>query len=156
MKIWIIALLLLLPISATAEPAGVVKLTSDKSVDEVYTSVYQALENEKFWVVFEADMGKRMAKFADKWGEDYNRNGLESVQSMVFCSIWWTNQIANADPDLLALCPLHLSIYGKDGKTHVVMPRLSAIAEGSPGRDKVGELEMELKAIVEKALAADF
>jgi len=63
--------------------------------------------------------------------------------------------IANADPDLLALCPLHLSIYGKDGKTHVVMPRLSAIAEGSPGRDKVVELEAELKAIVEKALAAD-
>ena len=43
---------------------------------------------------------------------------LSSVRSMVFRHIWWTNRIANADPDLLALCPLHLSIYGKDGKTH--------------------------------------
>ena len=147
--------MMLLPMVASAEIAGVLKLTSDKSVNDAYTSVYQALEDEKFWVVFEADMGKRMAKFADKWGEDYNRNGLESVQSMVFCSIWWTNRIANADPDLLALCPLHLTIYGKDGKTHVVMPRLSAIAEGSPGRGKVAELEAELKAIVETALAAN-
>jgi len=83
MKIWI-GLILLLPMVASAEIAGVLKLTSDKSVNDAYTSVYQALEDEKFWVVFEADMGKRMAKFADKWGEDYNRNGLESVQSMVF------------------------------------------------------------------------
>jgi uncharacterized protein (DUF302 family) len=153
MKIRIIGLLLLFPLLASAEPAGVLKLSTDRSVDDVYTSVYKALEDEKFWVVFESDMSKRMAKFADKWGEDYNRSGLESVQSMVFCNIWWTNQIANADPDLLALCPLHLSLYSKEGKTHVVMPRLSVIAEGSPGRDKAAELEAELKSIVEKALA---
>lgn len=60
--------------------------------------------------------------------------------------------LAEADPDLLALCPLHLTFYGKDGKTHVVLPRLSAIAAGSPGQDTAAELEVELKAVVEKAL----
>ena len=155
MKIWFVCLLWVFSMPAMAEPAGVLKLTSEKSVDEVYTSVYQALENEKFWVVFEADMGKRMAKFADKWGEDYNRNDLESVQSIVFCNIWWTNQIANADPDLLAYCPLHLSLYGKDGKTVILMPRLSVLAEGSPGQESAVELEAALRKIVEGALVAE-
>ena len=155
MKSRILCLLLLVPLLAIAGPAGVLKLTSDKSVDDVYGEIYQALEEEKFWVVFEADMGKRMAKFAEEWGEDYNRNGLDPVKSMVFCNISWTNRIANADPDLLGICPLHLTLYGKDGKTHVVMPRLSAIAEGSPGREKAAELEEELTAIVERALTTE-
>jgi uncharacterized protein (DUF302 family) len=155
MKSWIVVLLMLASTMATAEPAGVLKKTSDAPLGAVYQRLYQALENEKFWVVFEADMGKRMAKLADKWGEDYNRNALESVKSMVFCNMYWTNRIANADPDLLALCPLHLSLYAKDGKTHIVMPRLSALAEGSPGADKAAELEAELTAIVDGALAAE-
>jgi hypothetical protein len=68
--------------------------------------------------------------------------------------IWWTNRIANADPDLLALFPLHLRLYGKDGKTHVIMPRLSVLAEGSPGKDKAAELEAELRKIIQGALRA--
>jgi uncharacterized protein (DUF302 family) len=100
-------------------------------------------------------MGQRMAKFADRWGEDYNRNGLQSIRSLVFCNIWWTNRIANADPDLLGLCPLHLSLYAKDGNTVVLLPRLSAMAEGSPGKEAASELEAELRKIVQSALAAD-
>jgi hypothetical protein len=117
--------------------------------------VYKALEAEKFWVVFEADMGKRMAGMADKWGEDYNRNGLGAVKSMVFCNLWWTNRIANADPDLLALCPLHLSLFERDGETVLVMPGLSAMAEGSPGQARAAELEAELKGILRGALGTE-
>jgi len=155
MKRWITALLLLVSSVAAADPVGVLKLTSDRSIDEVYNGLYHALEDGKFWVVFESDMGQRMAKFADRWGEDYNRNGLQSIRSLVFCNIWWTNRIANADPDLLGLCPLHLSLYAKDGKTVVLLPRLSAMAEGSPGKEAASELEAELRKIVQSALAAD-
>lgn len=155
MRLWLLCLLFVFPILALAEPAGVVKLTTDKELSSVFDRVYKALEEEKFWVVFEADMGNRMAKFADKWGEDYNRKGLDAVKSMVFCNIWWTNRIANADPDLLALCPLHISLYAKDGETVILMPRLSALAEGSPGKEEAVELETALREIVESALAAD-
>ena len=155
MKNWIAAVLLLAPLIASAELAGVLKLASDRAIDDLYGDLYRAMEAEKFWVVFEADMGKRMARFADTWGEDYNRNALDSVRSMVICNIWWTNRIANADPDLLGTCPLHLTLYAKEGKTVVLMPRLSAMAEGSPGKDAASELETELRKIVEGALAAD-
>ena len=66
-----------------------------------------------------------------------------------------TNRIANADPDLLALCPLHLSLYEKDGKTVVIMPKLSAMAEGSAGLDEAAKLEAELAAILGRALAVE-
>lgn len=155
MKNCIVAVLLLAPLVATAEPAGVLKLTSERSADDLYSSLYQALEEEKFWVVLESDMGKRMAQFADQWGKDYNRNGLSSIRSMAVCNVWWTNRIANADPDLLGICPLHLSLYAKDGKTVVLMPRLSAMAEGSPGKEVAVELEAELRKIVKSALVED-
>jgi uncharacterized protein (DUF302 family) len=155
MKRYVILVLLLLPCLARAVPEGVIRLVAEQPVDAVYDRVYKALEAEKFWVVFEADMGKRMAKFGDKWGNDYNRNGLDSVKSMVFCNIWWTNRVANADPDLLALCPLHLSLYEKDGDTVLVMPKLSVLAEGSPGQGAAAELESELTAIVQGAMSAD-
>lgn len=155
MKNWIAVLLLLVSTAAGAEPAGVLKLTSERPMDELYQDLYQALEEQKFWVVFESDMGKRMAKFADRWGEDYNRNALSAVRSMVFCNIWWTNRIANADPELLGVCPLHLSLYAKDGKTTILMPRLSDIAEGSPGKEAASELETKLRKIVEGVLTVN-
>ena len=155
MRHWLITWFLLFPALVAAEPAGVVRLATDQPLEEVYGKVYKALEAEKFWVVFEADMGSRMARFADKWGEDYNRSGLGAVKSMVFCNIWWTNRIANADSDLLALCPLHLSLYEKNGETVLVMPRLSAMAVGSPGLAAAQELEAELTGIVQGALAPE-
>ena len=155
MKRWLIVLVVLLPVFSMAEPVGVIKIVGERPLNQVYGKVHEALEAERFWVVFEADMGSRMERFAEKWGEDYNRNGLDAVKSLVVCNIWWTNQIANADPDLLALCPLHLSLYERDGRTVVLMPRLSVLAEGSPGKEKAVELEKALRAIVEESLGSD-
>ena len=152
MKRLAILLILLIPGLGAAAPEGVVRMHSTEAMDAVYDRVYQALEEKKFWVVFEADMGKRMAKNAELWGDAYNENQLGAVKSMVFCNIWWTNRIANADPDLLALCPLHLSLFEQNGETILVMPRLSVLAKGSEGQARAAELEAELTAILETAL----
>ena len=155
MKQWVMIVCSLFPFVLAAEPLGVIRIASDRPLTEVYGQLHEALESEKFWVVFEADMGSRMERFAKKWGDEYNRNGLGAVKSLVFCNIWWTNRIANADPDLLALCPLHLSLYEKNGETVVLIPRLSVLAEGSPGKDRAAELEAALVDIVKGASTAD-
>lgn len=54
---------------------------------------------------------------------------------------------------MLALCPLHISLYEKDGKTSIVMLRPSIIAKGSGAEAKAEELESELTAVIEKALS---
>jgi len=148
----VLALLLVISLAAVAEAPAVYKKTVGLDLDSTYEKVQRALEEQRFWVVFEADMGARMARFAERWGDDYNRSKLDGVKSMVFCHIWWTNQIANADPDMLAMCPLHLSLYQRDGKTTVVMLRPSVLARGSGAEEKAAELESELIGIIEGAL----
>lgn len=153
---WLVPVLLIcaltvgLPLAAT--PSGVLIIPAPFEVQGAYDRVYKALEAEKFWVVFEADMGARMARFAERWGADYNRNHLGGIKAMVFCNVEWTNNIANADPDLVALCPLHLTVFEHDGQTFVAMPRLSVLAQGSPGEFRVRELEAIIRGIVENAL----
>lgn len=151
-RAWLALSLFLIPLVPRAEPAGVFKLNVPMEVGAAYDRIYKALESERFWVVLEADMGEQMARQAAKLGADYNRNRLGAIKAMVFCNIQWTNRLANADPDLLALCPLHLTVFERDGATYVVMPRLSAMAQGSPGASPATELEAVVRGILEKAL----
>lgn len=150
------ALILLVHASVVAAESGFWTATSKAPMDAVYDAVYKGLEADNFYVVFEADMGSRMGNFQERWGDNYNRNGLGAIKSMVFCNIWWTNQVANAHPDLLGLCPLSVSLYERDGVTTVVLPRPSVLAAdspaGEPGREVAAELEQELTTIVTKAL----
>lgn len=148
----LLCLALLTPAAYADELPGVFRRGSSLPLEQVYTRVYEALEAHKFWVVFEADMGSRMEKMKAHWGDDYNRQHLDGVRSMVFCNIDWTHRIANADPNLLALCPLHLSVYTRNGQSVVVMPRPSAFAVGSPGAAEAKALEAELAGLIDTAL----
>ena len=138
-----------------AVPAGIYSHSVAMPLDEAYAAVYAGLEEQRFWVVFEADMGKRMASMAERFGEEYNRQGLSGIKSMVFCNIGWTNRMASVDPELLALCPLHMTLFEKDGRTTVTFPRPSEIAVGSIGVHAATELEQELIGVVEKALSGE-
>lgn len=148
---WFWSLWMLFVGAVGATPPGVYVKTVEMELDAAYRQVYEALEAQRFWVVFEADMGARMARMAERWGDDYNRNGLDGMKSMVFCNIDWTHRIANADPEMLALCPLHLSLYAIDGKTSVVVPRPTALAQGSRAEAEAAELERTLVGIVQGA-----
>ena len=143
---------LLLTTSVWAAPPAVYVKQTTLPIETAYDRIYQALEANKFWVVFEADLTARMARFADRWGDDYNRQGLSAAKSMVFCNIWWTNRIASTDPELLSLCPLSLSLYEKDGVATVVMTKPSVISKGSKGQAAAKELENELVGIIENAV----
>ena len=151
-KLILYLFVLLMTTSVWAAPPAVYVKQTALPMDTAYERIYQALEANKFWVVFEADLAARMARFADRWGGDYNRRGLSAAKSMVFCNIWWTNRIASTDPELLSLCPLSLSLYEKDGVTTVVMTKPSMISKGSEGEEVAAELENELVGIIENAV----
>ena len=122
------------------------------TLDSTYQAVYEALEEARFWVVFEADMGAQMARFADKWGDEYNRQGLEGIRTMVACNAWWTNRVANADPDMLAFCPLRVALTHRAGVTRVMFERPTLMAAESPALAVMQEIEDELKAAVDSAI----
>jgi len=143
---------LLMTFTAAADDRAVFVAESGAGMQETYQAVYQALENARFWVVFEADIGAQMTNFAEQWGEDYNRNGLEGIRTMVACNAWWTNRVANADPQMLAFCPLRVALTHKAGITRVMFERPTLMAADSPALPVMQEIEQELTAAIDAAV----
>lgn len=120
-----------------------------KPMDEVYPALSRALEASGFYVIFEANIGKNLARNAEKWGEDYNRNKFEGVKSMVICSPYYANQVLNLDPKMMALCPLTVTTLYKEGVTTVLFERLTPTAAGSPAEDVLWEVENTIISAIE-------
>jgi uncharacterized protein (DUF302 family) len=152
MRLFTFLALLGLALSAWAASPAIVERSARLPAEAAYTQLYDALEQNGFYVIFEPDMGRTLAGMADKLGADYNRNQLSTMKSLVFCNPRVTNGIANADPALLALCPLHLTLTHKDGVSTVYFVRPSVIAAGSPGEAQAKKLEADIVKVIEGAL----
>jgi uncharacterized protein (DUF302 family) len=172
-----LGLLLLLPLTANAEElpetiksaptetvpevnAGMTAskpLIYDRTVqgkmEEVYSKVFTALDNNSYYVILEPNLGKNLSLFAKRWGEDYNKNKLESIRSIVFCSAWYANKISNVDPSLLALCPLRITLYSKENETHILFVRPGRVAGNSPAQLIAKELEDDVIRTIEVAIS---
>jgi uncharacterized protein (DUF302 family) len=145
-------LMLYLSFSSANAASGVFELSVDKPINAVYDSVYKSLEDARFYVVLEPDIGKNLSGFAERWGDEYNRNKLSAIRSMVFCNGWYANQVSNKDPGMLAFCPLRLTLYEKDGKTTALFARPTVIAADSPALEILTELEYEVVAAIKQGM----
>lgn len=143
--------LVVLSFAARADSA-VSRWSVQSSLDEVYPVLYQALEEHRFFVIFEPNIGANLANFAERWGDDYNRNRLGGIRSMVFCNPWYANQVSNLDPDMLALCPLSLTLIEQQGETRILFVRPAYIAAGSKAEPLLQELEYDLNKAVNAGL----
>lgn len=139
-------------LAAAQAQDGVFTAQARAPLNEVYLRVYESLENRGLYVVFEVDLGSTMARFKEQWGEDYNRNALEGIKSMVVCNARYANRVGNADPTLLALCPLRVALTHRAGVTTVLFARPTVIARGSPAEPVVKELEEVVVGAIQEAL----
>ena len=120
--------------------------------DKTYKNVFNALEDNGYYVIFEPNIGKNLANFKDRWGKEYNKNKLEAIRGMVFCSAAQANEISNLDPVLLALCPLHITLTHKEGITQILFVRPSLVGSGSPAEKVTTELEQDVIRTIEAAV----
>ena len=128
--------------------------TVQGGMNEVYKNVFTSLENNGYFVLFESNIGKNLSHFAKRWGKDYNKNKLKSIRSMVFCNGSYANQISNIDPSMLALCPLHLTLYSKNQETHILFTRPGKVAGSSKAQTIAKELEDDVIRTIEIAIAS--
>jgi len=142
---------LLLISSAYASEGSIYKKSASIPLDEAFNSVYLELEERNFYVVFEANIGKNISRFKDKWGDEYNQNNLGGIRSMVFCNGWFANKVSNIDPNMLALCPLRLSVIEHSGQSHILFVKPSFVGKGSPALDILNNIE---KTVIEAIDAA--
>ncbi len=138
--------------SALAANPAVFETSARLPLPKAVKSVSQKLDHAGFAVVDELPISENLKGLAKKWGGDYNRNKLEGITALVFCSGWYANQVSNLDPGLLGLCPLHLTLTHKAGVTTVLFNRPTAIAIGSPAEKLLKEAENEIIQAIEAAL----
>ena len=146
------AVSLLLSAQALADSPMIYEKDVKGEMDATYKQVFTALENNGYYVLFEPNIGRNLATFKERWGKEYNKNQLEAIRSMVFCNGWYANQMSNADPQMLALCPLHISLVYKDGVTRILFVRPSLVATGSPAEKIALELEQDVIRTIESGL----
>ena len=53
---------------------------------------------------------------------------------------------------MLALCPLHITLYSKNDKTHILFVQPSKVASGSQAEDVAKELEKDVIRTIEAAV----
>ncbi len=137
-----------LPVPASEKP--IYKLTIDAPVEAAYDSLYAALENERFFVVFEANILKNISRFAERWGADFNKSKLTALRSMVFCNGWYANKVSGEDPEMTALCPLSVTLIEKDGRTTLLFVKPALLAKGSTAEGTLREVQQTIIAVFEK------
>jgi uncharacterized protein (DUF302 family) len=137
--------------SWAANPA-VYEKSAKLPLNKAVKAVTAKLDDAGYAVVDELPVSENLKRMAKKWGDDYNRNKLEGITSLVFCSGWYVNQVSNLDPQLLGLCPLHITLTHKTGVTTALFNRPTAIAHGSPAEKPLREVENEVIKAIETAL----
>ncbi|EAR60940.1 DUF302 domain-containing protein [Neptuniibacter caesariensis] len=135
-------LILLFCFAVHASP--VAKITMKGAFEDHYDWVSQSLEEHRFYVILEPNIGRSLSNFKERWGEDYNRNGYEEIRSLVFCNPWYVNQVVNKDPEMAALCPLSVTLLHKGGTTDVLLLRPSQLKPNSPAQAILEELETDI------------
>lgn len=153
-KFLLAAALFALSFAALAGNPAVYEESARLPLAKAVKLVSQKLDDAGYAVVDELAISENLQRMAKKWGQDYNRNQLEGITSLVFCSGWYVNQVSNLDPALLGLCPLHVTLTHKAGVTTVLFNRPTAIAAGSPAEKVLREVEGEVTQAIEAALNA--
>jgi uncharacterized protein (DUF302 family) len=149
--LWIIPLFWLGQL-ATAD-SGVLVWKLDHDLETAYTIIYKTLEKNRFYVVFEPNIQRNLSGFAERWGDNYNRNNLQGIRALVFCNVWYTNEISNADPDMLAMCPLHITLIQQQGSTRALFVRPTLVAADSKALAIARELEQDISKAMDEAIS---
>lgn len=132
------------------EPMVFVQQVS-KPLTEVYKRLFSLLENNGYFIIFEPNIGRNLSHFATRWGKDYNKNKLEEIRSMVFCNGWYANQVSNFDPDMMVLCPLHITLTQREGITKVLFIRPGQVSKYSQANRVATELEQDVIRIIKES-----
>ncbi len=124
----ILVSILILGVSLFADT--VYSKTYNESAELVYPKLIKAFDNAHLIVVSEIDILTKFKKagLPKMFGKNFNTNELTTIKAIIACNGFFGNEIANADPKMMAFCPVRVTVIEKDGKTTVmyVQPQISA------------------------------
>ncbi len=145
--------LLLLTLSLSLFADAVYTKTYNAPMAKVYPKVLEAFDNAHLIVVSEIDI---LAKFKaaglpEKFGKNFNTNKLTGIKAIIACNGWFGNEVANADPKMMAFCPVRVTLIEEDGKTTITYVRASVADNNSKAYPTLVKLEKKVIKTIESA-----
>ncbi len=131
--------------------SAIYKVLVKKDFRSALHSIKKTLEDQNLYIISKADISGTLARMKGKLGKDYNKRGYEVAKSIIFCNPFYANDVMNADPDMMALCPLKIMLMTKKGKTTALFVLPSKLAKGSPAKKILVEVENRVKKALKKA-----
>lgn len=119
--------------------------------DAYEKQLVENLENERLFVIFEANISSNLSRFQKRWGENYNRSKLDNIKSLLICNPWYANQVSNEDPDMLAFCPLRINLVQKGESVSTLFIRPSQIFPESKAAGTLNELEETIIKVIQES-----
>ena len=124
--------------------------TYDAPMAKIYPKVLSSFDNAHLIVVSEIDiLGKfKAAGLPKTFGKNFNTNNLTGIKAIIACNGWFGNEVANADPKMMAFCPVRVTLIEREGKTTVTYVRASVASKESKAYPTLVKLEAKvIKAI---------
>ncbi len=149
-----ILLACLLSVSVWAAESNVYKVTYKVPVDKVINNILTKFKAEGLVVVWQLDILEefRQKGLDKKFGENFNKAGLSAVKTMIVCNGKFGNDIINADSDMMAYCPVRITLTEKDGVTTVLYVRPSSAPRDSKAYPSLMQLEKKVTKSIEESM----
>jgi len=68
---------------------------------------------------------------------------------VIACNGWFGNEVANADPWMMAFCPIRVTVVEKEGKTSILFVRSSVAPKDSKAYAILEKLEAKVISAIE-------
>ncbi|HEY9202864.1 DUF302 domain-containing protein [Sulfurimonas sp.] len=149
-----ILLACLLTLSVWAAESNVYKVSYNAPVDKVLDNMLAKFKQEMLVVVWQLDILEEFKhKGLDKkFGENFNKAGLTAVKTLVACNGKFGNDIINQDSDMMAYCPIRITLTEKDGVTTVLYVRPSSAPRDSKAYQSLVKLEKKVTKAIEESM----
>jgi len=149
-----ILLACLLTLSVWAADSNVYKVNYNVGVDKVLNNILTKFKAEGLVVVWQLDILEEFkSKGLDKkFGENFNKAGLSAVKTIIVCNGKFGNDIINADSDMMAYCPVRVTLTEKDGVTTVLYVRPTSAPKDSKGYPSLVELDKKITTSIEESM----
>ncbi len=149
-----ILLACLLTLSVWAAESNVYKVSYNAPVDKVLENILAKFKQEMLVVVWQLDILEEFKKkgLDKKFGENFNTAGLSEVRTLVACNGKFGNDIINQDSDMMAYCPIRITLTEKDGVTTVLYVRPSSAPRDSKAYNTLVKLEKKVTKAIEESM----
>jgi len=149
MKI-ILSLIFLFAINLFAEN-NVYTRTYNTPFKTVYPKLLQAMNSANLIVVSEINILEKFkaAGLPKAFGSNFNTNNLTEIKAVIVCNGWFGNEVANRDPQMMAFCPIRITVIEKNHQTTVTYVKATSAPKNSKAYSTLEKLTKKVIYVID-------